>query len=156
MGKIFIVENALCMCKFGTTPGFLKITDQKFAHINGKKLIATTMNLGNVFQPPAFTVCNASPPFSRPCAPAVVQWSNAFGKVKVNRIAAILTDKSKGTCALGCPDCIEFVTTGQIALPGLPQMKEATSALQGDLDPLGESLALNEHQLESLTKIIMT
>ena len=52
MKKKFIVENALCTCKFGTVPGLLKIIDQKFAHINGKKLIATTMNLGDVFQPP--------------------------------------------------------------------------------------------------------
>ncbi|MCL1932780.1 MAG: DUF4280 domain-containing protein [Candidatus Azobacteroides sp.] len=153
MGNKFIVEKAMCTCKFGTTPGFLKVTDQKFAHINGKKLIATTMNLGNVFQPPGFTVCKAG--YSKSCTPAVVRWSGAFEKVKINRIAALLTEKSKGTCAAGCPDCIEFITPGQIALPGAMQMKEATNVFQGDMDPVGESLALNENQITSLTRIIM-
>jgi len=154
MGKKFVVENAMCMCKFGTTPGFLKIIDQKFAYVNGKKLVATTMNLGNVFQPPGFTVCNAG--YSKPCTPAIVKWSGAFEKVKINRIASILTEKSKGTCAAGSPDCIEFTTAGQITLPGVMQMKEATNVFQGDMDPIGESLALNEHQIMSLTKIVIT
>lgn len=155
MGEKFVVENAICICKFGTTPGFLKITDQQFVHINGKKLVATTMNLGNVLQPPGFTVCKVVPSSPKPCTPAVIRWSGAFEKVKINRIAAILTDKSKGTCAAGCPDCIEFTTPGQIAIPGAMQMKEASNVFQGDMDPIGESLALNEYQIGSLTKISM-
>ncbi|GHV29668.1 hypothetical protein FACS1894177_00920 [Bacteroidia bacterium] len=155
MGKKFVVENAICTCKFGTTPGFLKITDQKFAHVNGKKLVATSLNLGNVFHPPGFTVCKVVPSSPKPCTPAVIQWSGAFEKVKINRIAALLTEESKGACATGCPGCIEFTTPGQIALPGAMQMKDATNIFQGDMDPMGESLALNEHQIMSLTKIIM-
>ncbi len=153
MGKKFVVEGALCMCKFGTTPGKLKIIDQQFAHINGKKLIGTTMNLGNVFEPPGFTSCKINPMFPKPCTPAVVMWDGAFDKVKINRIASFLTDKSKGTCASGCPGCIEFTMSGQIALPSAPQMKEATNVFQGDLDPTGESLALTEHQIDSFLNI---
>ena len=154
MGKKFVVENAMCTCKFGTTPGFLKITDQSFVHVNGKKLVGTTMTLGNAFQPPGFTVCKVVPSSPKPCAPSVTQWSGAFEKVKINRTAALLTDKSKGTCAKGCPGCIQFTNPGQIALPGAQQMKEASNVFQGEMDPMGESLALNEHQIMSLTKII--
>ena len=153
MAKEFIVEGAICQCKFGTTPGMLKIIDQQFAHINGQKLIATTMNLGNVFQPPGFTKCNINPIFPKPCVPAVTQWSGAFEKLKIRKAGAILTNESKGTCAMGCPDCIEFIQTGQIPLPGLPQMQQASAEFQGDLDPMGESLALTEHQIDSFMKI---
>lgn len=155
MKKKFVVEGAICTCKFGTTPGFLKIIDQKFAHINGKKLIGSTMNLGNVFQPPGFTMCRVVPSVPKPCTPAVIRWSNAFEKAKINRLGALLTDQSKGTCASGCPDCITFLQPGQIALPGAMQMKEASKEFQGDLDPVGESLALNEFQIDCLTKIVM-
>jgi hypothetical protein len=152
-GKEYVVEGAMCMCKFGTTPGLLKIIDHKFAHINGKKLIATTMNLGNVFQPPGFTSCKINPMFPKPCVPAITMWDGAFDKLKINRIASPLTDKSKGTCATGGPSCIEIKMTGQIALPAAPQMKAATNVFQGDLDPTGESLALTDHQIDCFLQI---
>ena len=107
------------------------------------------MNLGNVFEPPAFGVCKSLwPPC--PCVPAVIMWTGAFDKVKVNRIASFLTERSKGTCSMGCLDCIEFVTNGQIAMPNI---ENVAAEFQGELDPTGESLALNKHQIESLTKI---
>jgi hypothetical protein len=152
MRKEFIVEGAMCVCKFGTTPGILIVLDQPFAHINGKKLISTTTNLGNVFQPPGFTVCKASV-LPKPCIPTVVQWSNAFEKLKVRKTGAVLINESKGTCALGCPDCIQFITTGQIPLPNELQMQQASSPFQGELDPTGESLALTSHQIDSFMKI---
>lgn len=153
MPKEFIVEGAMCQCKFGTTPGVLKIIDQQFAHINGKKLIATTMNLGNVFQPPGFTMCKVVPAYPKPCMPAITQWSGSFEKLKIRKTGNVLTSESKGTCAMGCPDCIEFVLSGQIPLPGLEQMQQASSQFQGDLDPTGESLALTDHQIDSFMNI---
>lgn len=152
MKRIFTVDGAICMCKFGTAPGILKIIDQHFVHVNGKKLAATTLNLGDVFQPPGFAVCRATWP-PRPCTPAVTGWTLPFEKVKINRMASILTNESMGTCASGCPDCISFVTNGQFALPGVMQLKDASGIFQGDLDPVGESLALNENQIGSLLKI---
>lgn len=153
MGKKFVVEGAMCTCMFGVSPGKLVVTDQKFTHINGQKLTATDKNLGNVFMPPGFGVCKKSWP-SRPCTPMVTQWSNSFSKIKINHLSSPLLEDSKGTCALGGSDCIQFVMNGQIAMPGAAQIKQASSEFQGDLDPLGESLALNEAQILSFKNIV--
>lgn len=152
MGKKFIVEGAMCTCMFGASPGKLTVTDQQFAHINGSKLTATDKNLGNVFMPPGFGICKKSWP-PRPCTPMITQWSNAFTKIKINRVASPLLEDSKGTCALGSSNCVQFVMNGQIAMPGAPQMALASSGFQGDLDPLGEPLALNEAQIFGIKQI---
>lgn len=145
MGKEFIVEKAICMCKFGASPGILTISDQQIAYMNGK-LVATTMTLGNVFNPPGFGVCRANPMFPKPCAPAVTQWSNSYSSMTINSSANPLTDKSKGTCASGMPECIEFIMTGQIAIPGIPQIASACASQQFNIDPLGSEFGLTPYQ----------
>ena len=140
MSKEYAVEGAICMCKFGTTPGRLKVTDNNLLYMNGK-LTATTLTLGNVFQPPGFGACNAGFP-SRPCVPNVVQWSGFYDGMRVNGNTFPLTDSSKGTCVLGCPACIDFQTSGQIPIPGLPQIQNASLEHQFDIDPLGANLGL--------------
>lgn len=73
MGKEYIVQGAMCMCKFGVAPSILKVDDNKGVYMNGK-LTATTMTLGNVFYPPGCGACNINPLFPKPCTPAVTKW----------------------------------------------------------------------------------
>lgn len=153
MAKEFIVDGALCMCKFGTTPGRLQVTNQKAAYMNGEKPTATTLSLGNTFYHPGFTVCRVSPITPKPCTPAIVKWTNAYEQLEIGMGSYALTEESKGTCASGCPDCINIMMTGQIGLPGPGQMESATSALQNEMDPLGESVALTDHQVDTLLDI---
>lgn len=148
MDEKFAVDGAICMCAFGTTPGRMKVTDQHFAHINGRSLAGTSMNLGNAFYPPGFTVCKASWP-SRPCTANVVAWSDTFTKVKINGVATLLTDRSKATCALGGTDCIRFVNHGQIPMPATL----SAHPLAEQLDPTGEEL-INGQPL-NISKMIM-
>lgn len=150
----FIVEGALCACKFGTAPARLIVLSPDRAHMNGGKSIADTMNLGNVFRPPGFAMCNSTYP-PKPCVPAVTRWSGAFDRIRFNRAASPLLPVSKGTCALGCPHCIEFIEEGQMAIPGAGQMNLAAAGFQGDLDPLGESLALHEDRIEAFKRIML-
>lgn len=152
MGKKFVIEGAMCTCMFGATPAKLIVLDQKFAHINGPKLIATDKNLGNVFMPPAFGICNKSWP-PKPCTPMLKEWNGAYEKIKINRIAQPLLEDSKGTCAIGGNNCIQFIMDGQIEMPGSMQMKKASSEFQGELDPIGESLALNENQIFGIKEV---
>ncbi|MDR2145967.1 MAG: DUF4280 domain-containing protein [Tannerella sp.] len=147
MKEKFAVDGAPCMCNFGTAPARMKVTDQKFAHINGKSLAGTSMNLGNVFYPPAFAVCRASWP-PKTCVPNVVMWSDTFTKAKVNRIATLLTDQSKATCVMGGMDCIRFISHGQIPMP--VTMKQ--SPLLKQIDPTGEKL-FNGQPLDCLKKV---
>lgn len=144
MGKEYIVQGAMCMCKFGAAPGILKVTDNKGVYMNGK-LTATTMTLGNVFNPPGFGVCKINPLFPKPCAPAVTQWMGFYDGLTINGSSNPLTDSSQGTCASGCPNCITFQMTGQIPVPGLPQMKQAAAAHQNDINPMGCPEALDEN-----------
>ena len=153
MGKEFIVDGALCMCKFGTTPARLKVSDHQKAYMNGEKPVATTLSLGNAFYPPAFTVCRISPLTPKPCTPAIVNWTNSYQKLVIAAGGFVLTDQSKGTCASGCPNCIDIMMTGQMGLPGIGQMLSASSALQNEMDPLGESVALTDHQVDSLLDV---
>lgn len=152
MGKEYIVQTAMCMCKFGASPGILKVTDNKGVYMNGK-LTATTMTLGNVFNPPGFGMCKKSWP-PRPCTPMVTQWSGFYDGMTVNGNSNPLTDSSKGTCAMGCPDCITFQMTGQIPIPGLAQMKQASAAHQNDINPMGCPEALDENAEDDIPTII--
>lgn len=144
MGKEYIVQSAVCMCKFGAAPGILKVTDNKGVYMNGK-LAATTMTLGNVFNPPGFGVCKINPMFPKPCTPAVTQWIDHYDGASINGNSYPLTETSKGTCATGCPGCITFQTTGQIAVPGMAQMKQAAAAHQNDINPMGVAEGLDEN-----------
>lgn len=154
MADKFIVEGALCRCKFGTAPARLLLPTPSRAHMNGQKNIADTMTLGNVFYPPGFAMCNSTYP-PKPCVPAVTQWSGAFDKIKFNGVASPLLPSSKGTCALGCPHCIEFINEGQIAVPGIESIKQVEAEFLGDMDPLGESPALHEEQIVAFTQVTL-
>lgn len=133
----YAVNGAVCRCKFGTTPGFLKVTDHQDVYMNGN-LVATDKTLGNVFEGIGFTRCKKSYP-SKPCTPAITGWTGAYDGVSINGSSAPLLGTSKGTCVLGCPDCITFQTSGQIAVPGLIQVKWAALSVQADINPLGRT-----------------
>ena len=154
MGKEYIVQSAICMCKFGAAPGILKVSDNKGVSMNGK-LTATTMTLGNVFNPPGFGVCNISPVSPKPCAPAITQWTGFYDGITIQGNSYPLLDSSMGTCASGCPGCISFQTTGQIPIPGVIQMKQAAAAHQNDINPMGVAEALMEESDEDdITTIV--
>jgi hypothetical protein len=148
MPKEFLVEGALCMCKFGASPGKLKVTDNTYFKANGNKLVGTSQTLGNVFDPPGFGVCKVVPSSPKPCMPAIVQWSGFFTGLKTMTGAQPLTDESKATCSTGAPGCIEFTMTGQLPVPGMEEIRKATAEHQTELDPMGEAAGLTEHQME--------
>lgn len=153
-GKEFVVDRAMCMCKYGAAPGKLMVTDNQFFRLNGTKLCATTMTLGNAMYPPGFGVCKINPIFPKPCVPAIMQWNGQFGKITMMG-ANPLTDKSKGTCSCGGPDCIEFVQTGQIPVPGTKQMQQATAVHQGELDAMGNPSALTKHPVDTQASLLL-
>ncbi|WP_373837835.1 PAAR-like protein [Bacteroides heparinolyticus] len=138
MDKEYIVNRAICTCKFGTMAGILKVTDNQNICINAK-LTATDKTLGNVFEASGFCQCKKSSP-PRPCTPNVVRWTGAYEGVTINGSSFPLLGGSKGTCVLGCPDCISFETTGQIAVPSMLQIHGATRCLQTDINPLGKGI----------------
>jgi len=136
MANSFIVEGAICMCRYGASPGKLCVNSNKFIFLNGGSAMATTLEIGNTFQPPAFGTCNMGQ--NKPCNPAIIKWSNPFTGMILPKGAQALTMESKATCALAGSECIEIKMNGQIEVPGVPQAKAATAEHQGDMDPVGE------------------
>ena len=134
MGKEYAVNGAICQCMFGTMPGILKVIDNLNVCMNGKPT-ATDKTLGNSFEPPGFCLCKKSWP-PKPCTPVITSWVGAYEGVSINGSSAPLLETSKGTCALGCTNCIAFQTSGQIPIPNDKQVNEAAMALRNDINPL--------------------
>ncbi|WP_282917802.1 PAAR-like protein [Porphyromonas macacae] len=136
MGKEYAVQGALAICQFGASPGILKVSDNTGVYLNGKRA-ATTHSSGDTFQPPGFGVCHINPSSPKPCTPSIVAWTDFYEGMSINNDSFPLTETSKATCAMGCPNCISLQTTGQIAIPGIVQFKQAAMEHQTDLNPMG-------------------
>lgn len=150
MGKLFICDQAQCMCKFGTAPGRLKVNSQELMFINANKKIATSMDMNDCFYPPGFSICKYSFP-PRPCKVMVVQWTNFFKKMRLKGNGFPLMPDSKAVCAIAGVECIKIVNEGQIEILGESHAKNATAEHQGDLDPMGEPIALGEEEIITVT-----
>ena len=131
----FIVKGAMATCQFGVAPAMINVMDNTKVYFNGK-LVATSMSIGPTFQSPAFGTCNMVPNMPKPCAAVITKWDNTFTKIKINQISNPLTKDSKGTCALGCPMCISFTTTGQLPIPSVPLPEVVKVEHQSDMNPL--------------------
>lgn len=152
MQEEFIVKGAMATCQFGVAPAMLNnILDNMNVYFNGK-LAVTSMTLGPAFPSPAFGTCNMVPNMPKPCVCMITKWDSPANDFYINRIAHPLTKNSKGTCALGCPMCISFQTTGQIPIPSVPPVDvPGAAAHQSDMNPM----ATNEEEPEDdVTPII--
>lgn len=156
MGKLFIIDGAQCICKFGTAPGLLKVNSHQLLVVNhNSRKIATSQELQNTFYPPAFTSCTYNSPYIKACMPAIIQWTDFYKKMRVNGNAYPLLPESKATCAVCGVPCIEIVNHGQIEIPLPANSKNATIEHQTDMDPSGDPLGLSEESPINLTvKII--
>lgn len=147
MEEEFIVKGAMATCQFGVAPAMLNnIMDNMNVYFNGK-LAATSMTMGPVFPAPAFGTCNMVPNMPKPCVAMITKWDNVYSDMYINRISHPLTQKSKGTCALGCPMCISFQTSGQIPIPTVPIMEMSAFEHQSDMNLLAID-DLDEEEIE--------
>lgn len=138
MGRNFIIDTAVCMCKFGTAPGRLKVNSHKLMVLNhGDSKIATSLELQDTFYPPGFGTCTSSSPNTKPCVPNITQWSKVFKGMRLPGNAYPLMPDSKATCAMCGVECIDITFHGQIAVPVPSSMKNSTEEHRSDLDPMG-------------------
>lgn len=147
MAKEFISKGAVCKCKYGAAPAQIEVKDQMLTKLNGDKLCATTQTLNGAFGPSGFTTCNASYP-PRKCTPLPTMWSGFFKGLKIGANAYPLTDESKCTCSLGGMNCIEFINTGQTALPVLSSASKTAVKQQNELHCTGSAAALDPSPIE--------
>ena len=131
----FIVKGAMATCQFGVAPAMINVLDNTNVYFNGK-LVATSMSIGPTFHSPAFGTCNMVPNMPKPCAAVITKWDNVYTGMKINRVSNPLTNDSKGTCALGCPMCISFSTTGQTPIPSVTVPDVVKLEHRSDMNPL--------------------
>lgn len=121
-----ICAGAICKCTFGKAPATFKVLAQSRHYINDaggvKKLIGTHKEIGQPFESPFFGSCSKMN--NSPCAVNIIAWNEFYDGVTYDNGAHPLLEGSKGTCPTGAKDCITFTWHGQVALPGLDNIKK--------------------------------
>ncbi|WP_310556420.1 DUF4280 domain-containing protein [Flavobacterium sp.] len=143
--KHVVVQGATCKCKHSVAPQTdkLKVLSQTKAFANdkdgSKKLIATTMEIGQTLEKNTFGNCKMQPNGTsyNPCMATITKWSGAYEEVtyEENKGNPLLED-SKATCPIGGPDCIEIAKHGQKAEPNQQNAKNADKDVQSQLNPM--------------------
>lgn len=134
-----IVHGALCKCKFGTAPDKLVVLTHKKWYANDpeakKKLIATNKDIGLPFEKKTFGSCAKMN--NNPCVPSITKWDGYYEKEKYDPPGGyVLLEDSKATCAVGGPQCVEILMSGQIAKPSAQNFEDADKELQSNILPL--------------------
>lgn len=133
-----VVQGAICMCNFGTTPDKLKVLTQSKYYLNDhegkKKLAATHKDIGATFEKNTFGSCKKMN--NNPCTATVTEWSGYYEKEKYSPPDGyILLEDSKATCPIGGKDCIKIIKTGQISEPTNNNLKNSDEELQSHVNP---------------------
>ncbi len=79
-GKHLVVDGAMCMCNFGTSPDNLKVKTHQQEYANDKdgaaKYIASTKDIGSTFQKNSFGSCAKQK--NNPCTAVVTEWKGFY------------------------------------------------------------------------------
>ena len=113
--KHFVVQGAICQCKFSVEPKTdkLKVKTHSKHYANDedaeKKLIATDKEIGQTLEKNTFGKCKKQPNGSGdylPCQAVITKWSGFYENTHLSNKGKILLEDSKATCPIGGPDCI--------------------------------------------------
>ncbi|MFC6268191.1 DUF4280 domain-containing protein [Frigoriflavimonas asaccharolytica] len=139
-----VVQGALCLCKYGTTPDKLKVLTHTKYYLNDhegtKKLAATHKDIGaTTFEKNTFGPCKMQPTPGgfKPCQIVLTAWTGFYEKEKYSPPDGyILLEDSKATCPIGGPDCISILKSGQMGEPTKKNLQNADEELQSHVNPL--------------------
>ncbi len=145
-----IVNGAMCKCKFGNVPDTLVVQTQTKGYVNdsegSQKKIGNTMDLGMPLQAKTFGQCKLQPSSSGylPCVPAITNWQAPYENVVLPNGGKILTEQSKGICAIAGSPCIEFTWHGQTAAPAPSNATTNSDHTHSQLNPLASSIVYKQ------------
>ncbi|WP_282133530.1 DUF4280 domain-containing protein [Cellulophaga baltica] len=140
--KFLVCTGAMCQCKQGFTPDSLNVLSQNKYYINDQggstKLIGNTMDLGLPFKAGTFGMCKLQPNGSsyNPCIPSITGWDGAYEKAVLGNGGQILTEESKGICAIAGSPVIEFITNGQMGAPQASNFEDTSDEIHQQLNPM--------------------
>ncbi|QXP52958.1 DUF4280 domain-containing protein [Cellulophaga sp. HaHa_2_1] len=142
--KFLVCTGAMCQCKQGFAPDSLNVLSQSKYYINDQggstKLIGNTMDLGLPFKAGTFGMCKLQPNGSsyNPCVPSIIGWDGAYEKAVLGNGGQILTEESKGICAIAGSPVIEFITNGQMGAPQASNFTDISDEIHQQLNPMVE------------------
>lgn len=148
--KEVIVQGAICECQFGFTPDKLKVLTQQMHYANDKdgsiKLIASDKDIGMTFEKNSFGQCKLQPTTGGylPCIPALQKWEGTYQDVILTNKGKILTEDSKGTCAIAGSPCIRFTHSGQTTQLSQKNIENTDKQLLSQINPLITFNSLDE------------
>jgi len=141
----FVVQGATCKCKFSEDPSKtdkIKVKSQSKHFGNDKegseKLLATSKEIGQTLEKNTFGKCKKQPVGNSfmVCQATITKWSGFYEKVTLSNEGKILLEKSKATCPMGAPDCIEITDHGQTAEPGEQNFKNTEPMVHNLINPM--------------------
>lgn len=139
MGIKYLVQGAICACKYGNSTDELLVKTQNILYLNdinsSKKLAATTTDVGATFKKNCFGGC-AKKPHRAPCSVQVTQWSSEESTQKIEGAGKLLTEQSKAGCPLGGQDCISVVHHGQQAELSQQNLENTPKEVHEQINPL--------------------
>lgn len=143
--KHFVVQGAVCKCKFSEDPSKtdkLKVKTHAKHYGNdkdgSKKLLATDKEIGQTLEKNTFGNCKKQPVGNSfmVCQAVITKWSGFYDKVTLSNQGKMLLEDSKATCPMGAPDCIEITDHGQTAEPGEQNFKNTEPMVHNLVNPM--------------------
>ncbi|MCX2451707.1 DUF4280 domain-containing protein [Pedobacter sp. PLR] len=136
--KHIVVQGAVCLCNFGTSPDNLKVLTNQKNYANddngSKKPIATHKDIGSTFEKNTFGSCSKKN--NSPCTAVVTKWADFYEDTLLDNGGKILLESSKATCPVGGADCIKIIKHGQMAEPTAQNFDNANEGVQKTLNPM--------------------
>ncbi|NLR61596.1 DUF4280 domain-containing protein [Chitinophaga polysaccharea] len=126
--KHFVVQGAVCRCRFGTTSSKLQVlntNEYMNDHAGSIKPVASSKELGNPFLPATFGHCSLT---QNACVPAISKWRNTLRQIVLANNGQILTENSKAYCIVAGTPCIAVTHHGQTLAPITNDTNETTVA----------------------------
>jgi len=149
--KHLVVDGAVCMCNFGSSPDNLKVLTHKREYANDKegstKYIASTKDIGTPFEKKTFGSCKKQN--NKPCSSVVTEWKDFYDHTTLTNGGKILLEDSKATCPVGGADCILIKKHGQTAEPNNQSFEKAEPKLNKALNPAVDPREITEEPLST-------
>lgn len=138
MGIKYLVQGAVCACKFGSSTDELVVKTQSILYLNDlnseKRLAVTTTDVGATFKNNCFGSCDKKPNRAA-CTAQITQWSGEETTQKVDGAGMLLTEQSKAGCPLGGADCISIVHHGQQAEVSSQNVDNCSEEVHSQINP---------------------
>ncbi len=145
MGKAIVCQEAECECQNGTMPDKIVSISQHKQYVNDaegeKKMIVSTMDIGQPFQKMTFGQCKLQPTPGgyKPCQPMITEWQDFYDKITLDNGGNPILENSKAVCPIAGAPCISITFHGQTAEASQQHEEAADKEVMAQVNPLAIS-----------------